>query len=154
MSESTMTGPVLLEPARTPWHVWVAGAVALCWNAVSAFDYVMTQTRNEAYMAAFTPEQLEYFYGFPAWVVATWAIAVWSGVLGSVLLLLRRRFAVPVFLASLVAMVLTTIHNYLLSNGLAIFADTGSRIFTGIIFVVAVALYLYSRSLEKRGVLH
>jgi len=33
-------------------------------------DYVMTQTKNEAYMSGFTPEQLAFFYSFPAWVVS------------------------------------------------------------------------------------
>jgi ribose/xylose/arabinose/galactoside ABC-type transport system permease subunit len=138
---------------RTPMHVWIVGVLALLWNSIGAFDYVMTQTRNPQYMAAFTPQQLEYFYGFPAWVVAAWAIAVWGGVIGAVLLLLRRRLAVPVFLASLVAMVITTVHNFLLSNGLEIFTDTFSRVFTALIFVVAVASYLYARSLADRGIL-
>lgn len=146
-------GSLSAGPVRTPWHVWVVGVVALLWNAIGAFDYVMTQTRNPQYMAAFTQQQLDYFYGFPAWVVAAWAIAVWGGVLGAVLLLLRRRLAVPVFLASLVAMVITTVHNFLLSNGLEVFSDTFSRVFTALIFVVAVALYLYARSLADKGVL-
>lgn len=140
-------------PARTPRHLWVVGVLALLWNAMGAFDYLMTQTKNATYMSAFTPEQLEYFYSFPAWAVAAWAIAVWGGVLGSVLLLLRRRIAVPVFLVSLVAMVLTTIYNFVLSEGLEIFKDAGSRALTAVIFVVAVALYLYARSLARKGVL-
>ena len=50
----------------TPRHVWVVGGIALLWNAFGAMDYVMTQTKNEAYMSSFTPEQLEFFSGFPA----------------------------------------------------------------------------------------
>ncbi|MEJ2542305.1 MAG: hypothetical protein P8188_20455, partial [Gemmatimonadota bacterium] len=76
---------------RTPWHLWLVGVLALLWNAMGAFDYLMTETRNEGYMGQFTPEQLEYFYAFPAWVVAFWAIAVWGGVLGAIFLLLRKR---------------------------------------------------------------
>ena len=83
--------------SRTPRHLWVIGIVALLWNAIGAFDYLMTQTKNAAYLSGFPPEQLAFFYGLPAWVVAAWALAVWGGVLGSVLLLLRRRLAVPVF---------------------------------------------------------
>ena len=83
---------------RTPWHLWVIGIVALLWNLVGAYDYLMTQTENAAYMGRFTAEQLEYWYGFPTWVVASWAIAVWGGVLGAVLLLLKKRLAAPVFL--------------------------------------------------------
>ena len=137
----------------TPWHLWVIGAIAVLWNAMGAFDYVMTETRNAAYMSAFTPEQLAFFYGFPAWVIAAWAIAVWGGILGALLLLLRRRLAVWVFLVSLVAMVVTTIHNYVLSDGLEIFADAGSQAFTAVIFVIALGLFIYSRAMHNRGVL-
>lgn len=149
---TTDTSPAITA-ARTPRHVWAVGAVALLWNAIGAMDYVMTQTRNEGYMAQFTPEQLEYFYAFPSWVVASWALSVWGGVLGSILLLMRRRLAEPVFLVSLVMLVLTTIHNFVLSNGAEIFADTFSRVFMFVIFVGAVALYVYSRAMARRGVL-
>jgi len=53
---------------KTPIWFWVVGAVAVIWNGFGVMDFVMTQTRNAAYMAGFTPEQLEFFYGFPALV--------------------------------------------------------------------------------------
>ena len=79
---------------KTPWHLWVIGVVTLLWNAGGAFDYLMTETRAQWYLDQFTPEQLDYFYGFPPWVVASWAVGVWFAVLGSVLLLVRSRHAV------------------------------------------------------------
>jgi hypothetical protein len=140
-------------PRRTPWHLWVIGIVALLWSSVGAMDYFMTQTRNEAYMSRFTPEQLEFFYGLPAWAVATWAIAVWGGVVGAIILLFRRKAAVWVLLASLAGMVMTTIHNYLLANGLAVAGDTFSLVFTAVIFVIALALFLYALAMDRGGVL-
>ena len=137
----------------TPRHVWVVGGIALLWNAFGAMDYVMTQTKNEAYMSSFTPEQLEFFYGFPAWVVAAWAIAVWGGVVGSVLLLVRKRFAVQAFLASLIGMVITTFHNYVLSSGFEVAGDLFYIVFTAVIFMAAVLLLLYARAMQERGVL-
>ena len=141
------------DTRQTPWHLWVIGGIAVLWNAMGAFDYVMTQTGNEAYMSGFTPEQLAFFYGFPPWVVAAWAIAVWGGVLGALLLLLRRRLAVWVFLISLVSMVITTFHNYFLSNGMEVSGDAFSLIFTAAIFLIALALFLYARAMHKRNVL-
>ena len=82
MSEDQATSNV-----RTPWHLWAVGIFAFLWSGMGAFDYLMTQTRNEAYMANFTEAQLEYFYGFPAWVEGTWALAVWGALAGSVFLL-------------------------------------------------------------------
>lgn len=144
--------PVPAGSRNTPIHLWIIGVLTLLWNLVGAFDYVMTQTQNEGYMASFTPEQLEYFYGFPAWLVSFWALAVWGGVLGSILLLFRKKLAVPVFLISLVSMVITSFHNFVLSDGLDVMG-TGGVIFSAVIFVVAVGLWLYSKAMAKRGVL-
>jgi hypothetical protein len=137
----------------TPKHLWVVGIVSLLWNAVGAMDYFMTQTENESYMSGFTPEQLEFFYGFPTWLVAFWAIAVWGGVLGSVLLLLKRRLAIHVFLASFLAMVVTTIHNFGFANGFEVIGDGFALTFTAVIFFAALALFIYARAMGKRGVL-
>lgn len=139
--------------ARAPWHLWVIGVVALLWMGMGAADYLMTQTKNASYIGAFTPEQLEYFYGFPAWVVAAWAIGVWGGVIGAILLLMRKRSASWAFAASLIATVLATFHNYALSNGMAVAGDPASLIFTAVIILVAVALLAYSRAMARREIL-
>ena len=138
---------------KTPWHLWLIGVVGFLWSSMGAMDYVMTQTKNESYMSAFTPEQLSFFYGLPSWVVAAWAIAVWGGVVGSIFLLLRKGIAVWIFLASLVGILITSFQNYVLSNGFEVIGDTFSLVFTLIIFVVALGLYLYSRTMQRRGVL-
>ena len=68
--EERMSEDVVVTHARRPWHLWLVGILGLLWNLVGAYDYLMTQTQNVSYMSQFTPEQLEYFYGFPTWVVA------------------------------------------------------------------------------------
>ena len=138
---------------QTPWHLWLIGVIALLWNAMGAFDYLMTNTKNEAYMKMFTPEQLEFFYGFPSWSVALWAISVWGGLLGCILLLLRNKLAVGVFLVSLVCMVVNTIYIYAFTNGMEVMGDPFSLIFSAVIFLVAVFLYLYSKNLSKRNII-
>jgi hypothetical protein len=138
---------------RRPWHLWVVGILAVLWNSMGAYDYLMTQTENEQHMSKFTPEALEFFYGFPTWVVAFWALAVWGGVLGAFLLLFRKKLAVGVLLVSFLSMVVTTFHNFVLSNGLEVMGDPFSLVFSGLIFVFALFLYLYARAMADRGVL-
>ena len=138
--------------AKAPVHLWIIGVVTLLWNLMGAYDYLMTQTQNAAYMAKFEQAHLDYFYGFPTWVEATWALAVWGAVLGSILLLLRKRWAVPVFLVSFAAMVLTAIYNFGISNGMEVMGTAGF-IFTVVIFIVSLGLWLYSRAMQTRGVL-
>jgi hypothetical protein len=148
-----MTDSQATKNIRTPWHLWVIGILAFLWSAMGAMDYVMTQTKNETYMSNFTADQVTFFNGFPTWVVALWAIAVWGGVIGALLLLFRRRLAVWVFLASLLAMVVTTFHNYIMSNGMEVVGDAFSLGFTAVIFLFALGLYLYARAMQKRSVI-
>ncbi len=69
---------------KTPMHLWIVGVLALLWNFMGAFDYLATQLKLESYMGNFSEEQLEYFYGIPAWAVSGWAFAVWIGLVGTV----------------------------------------------------------------------
>ncbi len=140
------------ETKKTPWHIWVVGIVSLLWNAMGALDYAMTQFRVESYMGQFTEEQLAFFYSFPSWVQATWAIAVWGAVLGSILILLRKKLAVPVFWVALIAMVLTSIHNFFLSEvSMTDIAGTGALVFSLAIFVVSVLLVIYATVQSRNG---
>ena len=148
-----MTEPQKSLTDKAPLHLWVVGVLALVWNLIGAMDYVMTQIRNENYMSAFTPEQLDFFYSIPSWAVATWAIGVWGGVLGSVFLLMRNKLAVWTFIISLVAMILTSFQNYVLSNGLDVVGSVFSLVFTAIIFIVAVCLCFYAKAMQKNAVL-
>ena len=97
-----MTDDTMKMTTATPWHLWAVGMLALLWNGFGGYDYVMTQTNNAAYLAQFTPEQRAYFDSFPMWMEAIWAIGVWGGVLGSVLLLMRSKWAFHAFVASLI----------------------------------------------------
>lgn len=141
-------------PARsTPRHLWIVGVVAVLWNSVGAFDYFMTETRNASYLGSFSAEQLAYFSGLPKWVIATWALGVWGGVVGSILVLLRSRLAVAAFGVSLAGAAATFVHNYLLSEGFRVMGGIGAVAFSAVILVIGVALLVYSRGLAARGVL-
>ena len=109
------------------------------------FDYLMTETKNEAYLANFTPLQLAFFHSFPAWLVVFW------GGGGVILLPLLKRLAVPVLSTSLVCMVATAIHNFGISYAVEIFRTFGAS-FTFLIFVIAAARVVHAQAMAKRGV--
>jgi len=140
------------QTVKTPVHLWVVGILTLLWNAVGAFDYVATQSRLESYVSQFSPEQLEYFYAFPAWVDAAWAVGVWGSLLGSLFLLMRKTWAVWMFGAAILGLVVTSVHNFVLSDGAALMGE-GAVIFSAVIWVIALFLYFYSVAMAKRGVL-
>lgn len=120
---------------------------------MGAMDFTLTETHNASYLGKVTAEQLAYIDGFPVWVIVAWGVAVWGGVLGSALLLFRCRSAVPVFLISIIAVVVTFTHNYLLTDGMKIMGGPGALVFSAVIFVIALLLWLYACAMRRRGVL-
>lgn len=138
--------------SRPPLHFWIVAVIAVLWNAVGAFDFVATQIQLEAYMSAFSDQQLAFFYGVPAWAVATWGIATFSALFGSVAMLLRLRRAYELFIISFIAMLMTSFQNFVLSNGAEVMGTFG-LIFSGVIVAIGIFLIIYNRAMLQRGVL-
>ena len=100
------------DPGSAPWHLWVVGVLAVMFTAFGAYDYVMSQLGDRAYIGAMvepagieTEVAVAYFSSFPFWADLVWAIGVWGAVAGSLLLLARRAWAYPAYLASLAGLV-------------------------------------------------
>ena len=142
----------LMERPATPWHLWVIGILALLWNAFGAYDYLMTQTRNEAYMSAFTPQQLEHFYSFPAWMEAFWAIGVWGALLGAILLILRSRFPLYAFILSLLGLAGSSAYQFTNPAPDGVLDGTG-LLLTIVIWISQILLALYAYAMVRKGVL-
>lgn len=145
--------------AAAPWHLWLVGGLSLLWNAFGAYDYVMSHARNLDYLRAMTEPYgldaevaLRYFDSFPVWAEAAWAIGVWSSLLGSVLLLVRSRFALHAFLASLAGLLGGLAHQF----GHPLPGLTDSPLAIGMSLLLAAVIVLlawYARALTRRGVL-
>lgn len=141
--------------ARTPIHLWIVGILALFWNAGGAMDYVMTRFDAAGYMAAQPPERLAMLHDAPTWFGVTWAVGVWFSVIGSLLLLLRSRFAGAAFALSLVGLIGSSIYTYVIAEGgsMVATAGAGAIAFTIAIPVILVLLWVYARAMTRRGVL-
>ena len=139
-------------PKKAPWHIWVVGIVGFLWSCMGVMDFVMTRTKNEGYLETFSEEQLEFFNGFPMWMVICWGVAVFGGLIGTLLVMFRSKLAVPVFAVSLIGLIGTTIQNYGMSAAFEIMG-MGAAIFTCVIFSVAVFLLIYSIRMANAKVL-
>jgi hypothetical protein len=147
----------MTEAVKTPWHIWAVGVVSLLWNGFGAFDYTMTKTHNMAYLKdfnQFTPEQIAYFDGISLLGNIGWAFGVWGALAGSVLLLCRSRHAVSAFMASLAGLLVSTFNQFILSDvDLGKLFGPGPMVTTIVIWIIAIALFLYARKQAAAGVL-
>ncbi|NKI34668.1 hypothetical protein HFP89_05770 [Wenzhouxiangella sp. XN79A] len=138
--------------ARAPTHLRAVGSVSLLWNAVGAFGYLATRLGLESWMDKYSDAQQAFFDGYPAWAVSCWALGVWGAAFGSIALLLRSRLAVVLFAVSLIGLIGSSVHSFLLSDGVALMGSSGA-VFSAVIVIVAVGLLVYARRMSAAGVL-
>ena len=143
---------------KAPWHYWVVGLVSLAWNAFGAVDYTMTRTRNLAYLEKAMPGTapqgvLAYIDSFPLWASVFWALGVWGAIAGSLLLLIRSRWAVTAFAVSLVGAIVSL--GWQMINPPTTFAAPGgfAKIVPLLIIVIAAGLFVYARRQRANGIL-
>ncbi len=139
------------KTTKAPWYQYLIGLFGLVWNGTGAYDFYLIQSNDGQHLQHFTPAQLEFLFGLPAWVVACWGLSVFGGSLGCVLLLLRRIQAVPLLALSWLTMVATVIYNYGISDGMALMGDDFQLGATVIILLASLLLLLYARNLGQQG---
>ena len=132
------------------WFI-IVGVIALLWNlmGLSAFLYDMTMTPERM---ADLPEEMHGYYdgSVPWWNWAAYGLAVITGVLGSIMLLMKKRWATLLFSLSLIGILIQNIWTFLFSD----MAETmGSDIYLMPTLVIAIGILLLflSKRAEREG---
>ncbi len=125
------------------WSFWTIGIVALIWNVMGVINF-FAQMNADA-LAAYPEAARALVEGRPAWATGAFAIAVFGGALGCLLLLLRKSAAFYLFIASLLGVIVTNIHT------LGVAGST--EIWVGSVMSLAVAAFLiwYSKQAGNKG---
>lgn len=128
------------------WFLVVA-SLALVWNLMGVAAYLNQMTMDLSVL----PEAQRLFYQtIPAWATAAFAIGVFAGVAGSIGLLLKKRWAIPVLVVSFGGVVVQMIHSLLLGNGLDVFG-TSASILPLITLAIGLALVGFAMLSKNRA---
>jgi len=83
---------------------WVGAVAALLFMLVAVWGQVMSVITDPSSLPL---DQRVVFEARPSWMILAYGIAVWVGLFGAVMLLLRRKLAQPLLLVSLIAAAVT-----------------------------------------------
>ena len=92
-----MTMNYLRKPSNL---FWVISSIALVWNLMGVFNYLDQVFMTDKVLETLPKEQQILYQDISAWVTAAFAIAVFSGTLGSLFLLLKKKIASTFFIIS------------------------------------------------------
>ena len=146
-----MTTDTMDSGRATPWWFWVVAVLSLLWNAIGGADYTMSHVQGEAYMRqmGMGEAQIAYLAAYPSWMHAVWAIGVWGSVAGSVLFLLRSRWAFHAFVLSTLGAAGALVYTAMVGDG----AKVMGLVMPCVIVAICVVFVWFAWAMTKRRVL-
>lgn len=132
---------------KPPTWFWVVSVIALLWNLIGVMNYLNQAFNQVALLESMDQAQREAFEGIPAWATAAFAIAVFSGTIASIGLLVRKKWARPLFIVSLIAAVVQFVHWLFISNAVEAFGPS-----TYVMPIVVVIIGAYLIFFSKKGI--
>lgn len=131
---------------------YVLGAVFLVWNLIGLMFYYQQSTLTPEMMEelGLTMQQIGHISDTPVWAHSGYAIAVNAGVLGAIFLLLRKSWAIPFFVVSLVGALVQDLDAFILRDAIEAWGPTGVILPIVVILIGTFEIW-YSRAAKEKG---
>lgn len=131
------------------WFKTVA-VLAILWNLIGMLAFASDIRLTPEDVANLPDAQQALYNSRPGWAVASTAVAVIGGLLGSIALLLGKRFAMPILVASLIGLVVQDYGMFVIVDGAGL---AGSIVLAlqALVLIIAIGLIFLSRKGISRG---
>ena len=130
---------------------WIIADFALLWNLLGVYlwlyEYFLI---TDEVRATLPQEQVEIMASAPIWSMYVYGLAVITGLLASVFLLMRKKLAVAVFLLSLIAVLILQLY-WIFAMGTIEKLGPQSLFMPLIVIALAIFEYFYSMGAARNG---
>ena len=136
-----------VETRTIPGWFYAVAALALLFEAFGCWMYVAQVSADRA---ALPLDQRAMWDATPTWMTAAYAVAVWVGLAGALLLVLRRRLAVPLLLVSLIAVIVQFSGLFLVPQ-LRQTVPESALIAPVVLILACYLIFQFARVAQRRG---
>jgi hypothetical protein len=130
------------------WY-WVGAIAALLFECLGCFFYVAEVRLTPEQIATLPLDQAAMLTARPAWYYAAFGVAVWVGLIGSLGLLLRKRWAEPLLLTSLIAVIVQFSAIFIVPEMRTVTSD--ALLGPIVVIVVCYGILMLARLAKRRG---
>ncbi|PVW13797.1 hypothetical protein [Marixanthomonas spongiae] len=129
---------------------WIIAVIALIWNLMGTFNFLASNFMEDMLSEAYSEEELMLLESLPSWYAIVFGVAVFSGLLGCFLLLLRKKAAIGLFFISLLA-VLLQMGYWIFATDVMDVMGPQAIIMPLVVIAICIFLYFYSKGAKQRG---
>jgi hypothetical protein len=135
---------------KPPTSFYIIGVVFLVWNIIGFMFYLQhAMMTPETVPEGVDATMLAFMEATPVWATSAYAIAVNVGMLASIMLLMRRSIALPLYVVSLAGALVLDFDSFVLRDVVAIWGG-GAYIVPSAVVIIGVVEIWYSRSVANR----
>lgn len=142
-----MTKP---ETAATPKWYWAVAGFALFWNLLGCAIFLMELFAQEQLTETWTDEQKAWAEGIPTWIYFEYGIAVVTGTAGSVLLLLKNSWSIPLMAVCSLSVIVQMVYTMLIAGGLQVMGVEGA-IMPCLVIILSIVFLWFSIHSKQKG---
>ena len=139
-----------MSKIKVHWSFWLIALLGIIWSALGVMNYLM-QTTNPEFVASFPELQRSLIENRPNWATAGFAVSVFSGLLGSLLLLIKKPLSFYFLVLSLLGTLLVVAHVLQVAGATGDFGLLQLVMMAGMPFIVSSILAWYPKLAQKRG---
>jgi len=135
---------------KPPTSYYVIGAVFLVWNIIGFMFYLQhAMMTPETVPAGVDAAVLAFMEATPVWATSAYAIAVSVGVLASIMLLMRKSVALPLYVVSLAGALIQDFDSFVLRDVVSVWGG-GAYVVPSVVISIGIIEIWYSRSVANR----
>ncbi|MDT0551917.1 hypothetical protein [Urechidicola vernalis] len=129
---------------------WVISVIALIWNLMGVMAYIGQAYMTDEALSALPEAEQALYENIPAWATAAFAIAVFGGALGSLLMLLKKKMASTIFTISMLGIIVQMIYNLFMSKATEVYGP-GGMVMPIMVIIIGAFLVWYSKKATSNG---
>lgn len=138
------------QQTTIPKWFWIVAVLTLLWNLMGVVSFYIHVFISDESMQALPIAEQELYNSYPLWTKIAFAVAVLGGFIGSIGLLMKKKWTKSAFILSLIAIIPQMTHNLFFTNAREVYGP-GTEIMPILVVVFGVFLVWFSSFGIKKG---
>ena len=139
---------------KPPVWFWVAGVLLLAWGLLGITMYYLEMTMSdEAYLKSYGQAAHDLRDVVPTWSIVGYAVGVWTGLLGTIVLLLRKALASKLYTLSLIGAVFGWIWYVIDARARVMMSENGGWYMMAVVFALCLFSVWFAHMARSRNLL-
>jgi hypothetical protein len=139
-----------MEKVKSPTWFLVVSIIMVIWNLMGVSAFIMDITMSEEAKAALPTAEQALYTRYPLWTKIAYFIAVFGGAIGAMGLVIKKKWAKPMLIVSLIGVIVQMFHSLFIAGSMEVYGP-GAAIMPAMVIIFSCFLVWLAHHANKKG---